>query len=102
MYFTNKFIQSLEPRSKRYDLQEFDGKGLIIRVLPSGQKFWGVIYQNAGKKKWVTLGNYPEISLAKARKLHSQAWNRLAIEQDPSAAQCPAPSETLPPSQFRN
>lgn len=38
MQFTNKLIQSLKPKSQRYDVHEVDGKGFVIRVFSSGQK----------------------------------------------------------------
>lgn len=83
MQFTDKLIKALKPKSSRYDVREGNGKGFVMRVFPSGQKSWGFIYHFAGKKRRVTFGNYPDMSLAEARKLHSKALNVLANGKDP-------------------
>lgn len=84
MQFTDKLIKTLKPKADRYDLRENSGKGFMIRVFPSGQKSWGFIYNFEGKKKRMTFGNYPEMSLADARKLHSKALSILTNGKDPA------------------
>ena len=63
MLFTDKYIKNLKPRAVRYDLREGNGQGFVIRVSTSGQKTWAFIYQYEHKKRRLTLGRYPEISL---------------------------------------
>ncbi len=84
MQFTDKLIKTLKPKLDRYDKRENSGKGFMIRVFPSGQKSWGFIYQFEGKKKRMTFGNYPEMSLADARKIHSRALSTLTNGKDPA------------------
>jgi integrase len=83
MQFTDKLIKAQKPKTDRYDVREGSGKGFVIRVFPSGQKSWGFIYYFEGKKKRMTFGNYPAMSLAEARKLHTQAVSILANGKDP-------------------
>lgn len=84
MQFTDKLIKSLKPKTDRYDVREGNGKGFVVRVFPSGQKSWGFIYHFAGQKKRMTFGSYPEISLAEARKIHTNAISMLVKGKDPA------------------
>src|SRR5260370_36062790 len=45
-----------------------DGKGLYLRVGPSGAKSWIYRYRNDGRRHDLGLGPYPDISLADARE----------------------------------
>lgn len=46
----------------------FDGGGLFLYVSPKGAKVWRVAYRLNGKAQTATLGPYPLIGLADARK----------------------------------
>lgn len=86
--FTERDIRSLKPRKKEYILSE--GHGFVIRVLPTGAKIWMYKYRRDGKTHKLTIGNYPDTSLADARDKFSAA--RLVVRQggDP-ASPPPAP-----------
>jgi hypothetical protein len=45
-----------------------DGRGLCLRVGPSGSKAWVFRYMLHGKAHNMGLGPYPDISLAEARE----------------------------------
>lgn len=60
--WTNEFIQKLQPKKTRYTVQQ---NNLIIRVQPSGNKSW---YVTPSRGEVIKIGNYPEVSLDKARK----------------------------------
>src|SRR5829696_3386518 len=45
-----------------------DGKGLYLRIGPTGAKSWIYRYQDHGKQHDLGLGPYPDISLADARE----------------------------------
>lgn len=83
MQFTDKYIQALKPKAKSHDVREKNGKGFTVRVFPSGQKSWVFFYFFEGRKRRMTLGSYPDLSLAKARIEHRNALNLLAIGKDP-------------------
>ncbi|RQU40506.1 DUF4102 domain-containing protein [Burkholderia cenocepacia] len=56
-----------------------DGGGLFVRVTSSGTKTWCYSYRFADKRKDVTLGQYPEVSIKEARDRHFAA--RQQVEQ---------------------
>jgi integrase len=62
----------------------FDGGGLYLEVAPSGGKWWRWKYRVAGKEKRLSLGVYPEISLAKAREARDECRKLLARGIDPA------------------
>ena len=63
-----------------------DERGLYLLCAPSGGKWWRFKYRYDGKEKLLSLGTYPEVSLAKAREDREEARRQLAAGVDPSAA----------------
>ncbi|MBC6941927.1 MAG: DUF4102 domain-containing protein [Xanthomonadales bacterium] len=54
-------------KSKKQRL--FDGGGLMLERLPSGARIWRLRYiRPSGARNRISLGAYPEVSLANARK----------------------------------
>lgn len=64
--FTDTYIKGLKPSIKRYE--EYEGGGFGIRVTPNGVKTWIYRYKINGKTDKLTIGHYPTISLANAKK----------------------------------
>jgi integrase len=64
-----------------------DGKigGLYLVVQPSGAKSWALRYRVAGSPKKFTIGPYPSIGLAAARKRAQKALAAVVDGVDPSA-----------------
>ena len=62
----------------------YDGGGMYLEVAPSGSKIWRLKYRRLGKEKRYTIGPYPTISLAEARKRRDEAKRMLADGLDPS------------------
>ena len=62
----------------------FDERGLYLRITPAGSKSWCLKYRFGTKEKKLTLGSYPEVTLARARELRDQARRELAMDKDPS------------------
>lgn len=84
--FTDKYIKSLKPKegqTKFYDIREKSGKGFGITVHPSGKIAFIFIYHFIGRKRRMTLGQYPNCSLAEARALHHDALKILHSGKDP-------------------
>ena len=79
--FTDLFIRNLKPKADRYDLREAEGFG--IRIAASGKKSWIFFYHFGGRKRRMTLGEYPAMSLKKARGEHSKALDLLDRDIDP-------------------
>jgi integrase len=42
--------------------------GMYLQITPSGAKSWAVRLTVSGKRRWMGLGSYPEISMAEARE----------------------------------
>jgi integrase len=60
-----------------------DGKGLYLRIGPSGAKSWIYRYRNDGRRHDLGLGPYPDISLAQARDRAMQQRKLRLNGQDP-------------------
>jgi hypothetical protein len=56
-----------------------DAGGMYLWVTPAGGKLWRWSYRYEGKEKLMSLGKYPEITLARARELHIQARRLLFV-----------------------
>lgn len=82
---TAKQIESARPRSKLYKLS--DGRSLYCVVTPAGGRLWWFDYRHAGKRKTLSLGEFPAVSLARARERRDEARRHLAEGRDPMVAQ---------------
>jgi integrase len=76
-------IKGMKPSEK--PVRVFDGGGLYLEVSPAGGKLFRFKYRFNGKAKTFSIGKYPDISLADARKAHQKAREQLASGLDPSA-----------------
>jgi integrase len=61
-----------------------DGNGLALLVYPNGSKYWVYRYRYLGKEKTLSLGIYPEVTLAEARLKLMDARKLISAGQDPS------------------
>jgi integrase len=64
-----------------------DEKGLFLLMKPQADgwgKWWRFKYRFQGKEKMISLGTYPETSLAQAREKRDEARKQLAAGIDPS------------------
>jgi integrase len=57
--------------------------GLALRVTKHGVKAWTFLYTAGGKRRRMTLGRYPAVSLAKARTMAVEAQTAVASGLDP-------------------
>lgn len=64
---TTLYLKSLKPKEQAYDISV--GDNLYLRVNKTGSKSWRVIIKTKGQRTITTLGTFPEISLADAKKL---------------------------------
>ena len=66
---TAKKVETALPRKKEYKLH--DGRGLFLRVRPSGAKSWLFSFSLPGDRKLIrmTLGSVKYISLKEARNM---------------------------------
>lgn len=74
----------------------FDGHGLMLAVLPSGNKVWRLAYRNdAGKQQTAVIGPYPLIGLKEARERRDALRLKLVDGDDIKTIRKPKPSITL-------
>nr|WP_306819432.1 integrase arm-type DNA-binding domain-containing protein [Burkholderia glumae] len=81
---TDTAIRNAKPADK--PLRLFDGGGLYLEIAPSGGKWWRLKYRFGGKEKRYSLGVYPDVTLAIARKKRDEAREKLAAGIDPGEA----------------
>jgi integrase len=60
-----------------------DGDGLYLRKQTGNNASWVLRYRHSGRQRWLTLGNFPDMSLAMARVEARQARVLLDKQQDP-------------------
>ena len=79
-------VENTQPRPVRAEVPDGGCPGLFLVVQPSGVKSFALRYRFTGEPRKLTLGRYPEISLAQARATATGA--RVQIEEgiDPSAS----------------
>jgi integrase len=75
-------IEKTKPRDKPFLLT--DGNGLHLLINPNGSKLWRFRYRFGGKQNLLSLGSFPEISLADAREKRDAARKLVAQGTDPS------------------
>lgn len=81
---TDAQVRKIKPldKKKRYS----DEKGLYLEVTPAGGRFWRIKYRFNNRESTLTIGSYPEISLAQARRARDEARIQLYNNIDPNAA----------------
>ena len=82
MALTATTIKTCKPKDKAYKLT--DGGGLYLLVSPSGGKWWRFDYRCQSKRKTLSMGVYPAISLKDARDRRDEAKKQLANGIDPA------------------
>lgn len=80
-------IRAAKPREKPYKL--FDERGLFLLITPGADSYrgrlWRLRYRHSNVEKLLALGNYPDVSLKRAREKRDDARRLLADGVDPSA-----------------
>src|SRR5262245_54556843 len=77
-------IRNATPRDTPYRLHNTGG--MYLEISPKGGRWWRMAYRYGGKRKLLSLGVYPDVSLADARERRDEARKLLARGVDPSAA----------------
>lgn len=82
---TARFVETVKVET-RTDLWDDMIKGLVLRVSPTGVKSWSVIYtrESDGSRQRVTLGQFPAVSLEKARAKALAALTDISTGGDPA------------------
>ncbi|MXO55571.1 tyrosine-type recombinase/integrase [Pontixanthobacter gangjinensis] len=82
MALTDTSIRNTKPGLKPRKLA--DGEGMFLLVTPAGGKLWRLKYRIDGREKLLSMGSYPEVSLAEARNRRREARELISTGKDPS------------------
>lgn len=83
MKLSDVAIRQAKPQEKPYKLP--DGTGLYLLVNQAG-RYWRYDYRFEGKRKTISYGVYPVMTLSAARDTHMAAKRELSAGRDPMAA----------------
>jgi Arm DNA-binding domain len=80
-------IRSYMPGDAKYSVGDAACPGLCIRITPKDVKTFAFAYRDkgTGKVQWLTLGRYPDLSLAQARIVANDARKAVAVGGTPLA-----------------
>lgn len=81
---TDLLIKKLTIPEKRREIPDGKISGLYLVVQPSGARSWALRYRHAGIPKKLTIGAYPSVDLATARKRAQEAIGDVAAGKDPA------------------
>lgn len=79
---TDRTIRSLKPTNRAY--KKYDELGLFLMVNATGSKIWHFRFRQFGKENEMSLGHYPEVSLATARNARDVYRKLLSEGKDPA------------------
>ncbi|MGZ3328753.1 MAG: tyrosine-type recombinase/integrase, partial [Xanthobacteraceae bacterium] len=82
---TAKFVENLKPEDKRVEISDH-ANGLFLISQPSGVKSWAVRYRHNGRSVKFTIGKFPAVTLADARKAAADAQHARARGNNPAKA----------------
>src|SRR5262245_39513745 len=83
---TDVAVRNLKPSTGRQiDVYDSKIRGLAVRVSPMGTKAFVVWYRIGSKARRLTLGRFPTMTLAEARKRAQEALIQVADGKDPAA-----------------
>jgi integrase len=82
---TDLSIKKLGLPDARKEIPDGRITGLYLVHQPSGARSWAVRYRFAGQPKKLTLGSYPAVDLATARRRAQEALGDVAGGKDPAA-----------------
>jgi integrase len=78
-------VDALKPRPERYTVRDSEVSGLELRVASDGTRTWSLRYRVHGLQRRLKLGEYPRLSLARARVQANQELRKVDGGIDPQA-----------------
>lgn len=83
MGLTVNEIRNAKAGSARIKLT--DACGLVLEISPKGVKTWKLQFRHRGKQRTLTLGRWPDYSLADAREWREEIKGKARRGEDPVA-----------------
>ncbi|WP_005036569.1 tyrosine-type recombinase/integrase [Holophaga foetida] len=87
---TKTEIEKLLPEAKEYFVPVVAHKGLNIRVLPNGTRFFVLRYRFDGIQRKHVMGTYPTMTPDRADKEWTRLWDDIHKRQEPNRAKADA------------
>jgi integrase len=81
---TDPQVKKLTAHTTPIDVRDGAARGLILTVFPSGRKVFSMRYVFNGKHRRLVLGEYPRLTLAKARDAAGKARQQVLAGHDPA------------------
>jgi integrase len=83
---TDLFVERVKPPARGERVEYFDSSfpGLALRVTTNGGKSWCAFYRFRGRLRRFTIGSYPAIKPAQARREAQGALERVRLGVDPA------------------
>lgn len=82
MALSDREVKNFKPKEKTY--KKYDEQGLFLIVTPKANKWWRFKYTINKKEQTLSLGVYPNVSLAEARNLRDALVQQLKAGKNPS------------------
>ncbi len=111
-YLTEPTIEKIRkpPKGRRTEVFDSDAAGLVLRISDRGVRSWSVYFRfedatGQRKNQRMTLGGYPAIGIAEARRQARETRDQAAAGIDPRKARAQAQTESQATAErllFRN
>jgi len=75
----------LEPQEALYRVADAQVRGLVLQVTPAGIRSWVLRFRVHGRLVNHTLGRWPELTVAQARKLALEVQGKISQGEDPAS-----------------
>jgi integrase len=82
---TDVLVRRVRSESKAFAIWDTHLKGFCLRVQPSSQKSFKVVYSRRGQPRWFHIADAKQVSLKDARKIGAEVLLRVAKGEDPVA-----------------
>ena len=84
---TARVVETAKPLKKgERTINDPSVPGLHLRITSTGIKTWAVLYRVNGRRRRLTLGRWPTLGLADARKKAQETLRDVALGGDPARA----------------
>jgi integrase len=83
MKLTQRLVNGLKPKARKYDVNDSEMRGFCVRVMPSGTMMFYLRFWAAGKQKWFKLADARGVSVEQARAVARKTLADVAHGVDP-------------------
>jgi integrase len=82
---SDRSVRAIKPETAAFAVWDTYQRGLALRVQPTGQKSWKVVYSCGGRPRWFHVGDASAIGLTDARRVAAKVTLAVAEGKDPVA-----------------